>query len=128
MSGEREAELLDLIEAYWRIKRPPRPDGSSRVSRDGPEIAEPFVWVQERDDVTGTDRYERAWAESEACLREVAGECAVRSASVGHYCDAKNTHQVDLTIGDRTFSPIDFKSRSVALLRAFVAAFKEPPK
>ena len=131
MTAEREKELLGLILAYWKMRGHPcfivpyRPGEAyqhataAHVSVDHPE----------RRTFYGTEPhpmiYFDSWAESEACLREVAGECAVRGYSI------------DFNIGECDFvleSPecVGFcaepgEKRSAALLKAFVAAFSKEP-
>lgn len=121
MDGERERELLTLMARFfadtgWQVYR-------SEISQvlGGPKRSCVEVWKK------GESRYVWAeWAESEACLREVAGECAVR-AKGGLTWKPK-----DSFVGQvRRIHPYENgplmvdESRPVALLRAFVAAFSE---
>lgn len=118
--SDRKKELLGLIASYWRL--------CGRT-----------IWPQEdRIDTTDASKmhfggYPASWAESEACLREVAGECAAREAEFT-FSTAAGTTCSTITVdhgrdyfgesGEVCFSGTD-PSRSVALLRAFIAAFTE---
>lgn len=113
MTPEREKELLGLIEAYWRIRFPEnvkRFDEAGLVLLDSPEHR--------------SEWFNASWAESEACLREVAGECAVRGADWETVVEDEEGGS-HLKLGDHWGED---RSRPVALLRAFVSAFggKEP--
>ena len=109
MTPERERELLELIFTYWldgRRKITARERGSVRVFLD--------------DDYVN---FPASWAESEACLREVSGECAVRVVDIATNVDP-NVASLWLHLPGQRYANLgEDESRPVALLRAFVAAF-----
>lgn len=124
LTPEREKELLGLIEVYAKL-----------IGWERSKIVGKMVRILCSGDVPrrliGVRGFHipASWAESEACLREVAGECAVRGIEWSRWEDLGNEQwwqlrtRAGLYPEDGLFTGRD-ANRNVALLRAFVEAFK----
>lgn len=126
LTPEREKELLGLIEAYWRIAEPTRAV-DQRPSEWAYGDARKCVAVSVEDD-DRCDEYGAEWAESEACLREVAGECMVRmdGCGVDRYSGPDGRFYCLMEGHSKVYA--NDVSRPVALLKAFVSAFGSEPR
>lgn len=110
MTLEREEELLSLIESYWRA----RGWSATRIKMQRTTKAVQAVGPGGR-----VRTCLAVWAESEECLRDVGGECVVRSATVERYPTTQDGTAA-VKIGDVWGEdPLP----SVALLKAFRDVF-----
>lgn len=126
LTPEREKELLGLIEAYAKL-----------IGWERSKIVGKMVRILCSGDVPrrliGVRGFHipASWAESEACLREVAGECAVRKIEIiweGPDSDGDERCFLDgEPVSHGAFNGFD-KIRPVALLKAFVSAFGSEPR
>lgn len=136
MTPERENELLEFVRRYARIR------GWSPVRMPAidnpPDLGLPLckrISVRYQSDAP-LSSLDAAWAESEACLRDVAGECAVRGA-LSHFHGALDLRDRGLLyyahVWEFIGEPVEFRklgkgedeSESVAMLKAFVAAYEK---
>lgn len=138
MTPEREKELLGLIEAYWRIRLPKSEIHVTEREETDRTINKPTVYIEDRQRILrdGYGIFGASWAESEACLREVVGECFAQEAyrvEIGKHPDDAHPDarglffaEIHCLLGEKRYA--DDVSCPVALLRAFVAAFGSEPR
>jgi len=142
VNAERERELLGLIVAYMGLVgaspgvfisegKNPAVVADFRRPRRVPTGAQLCSERYENSSIIERFTLPAAWAESEACLREVAGECAVRCVEVSYSPEGSrvNLRYVEPVVVSEMSDVIERTaqgndpSRPVALLKAFDAAF-----